>query len=206
MFQAEAEPNYFFLSDQKVFVKFQGNIQGFSRQGELYNGQKWALKYLKVPLQNEGNMPYYFLCDCQSNTVNINITVSIIKNICAKFHNKPNYSEEIESQSNTVNINITVSIIKNICAKFHNKPNDSQEIEKKYLKTDQKIPQNGLQERRTCCENFFQCSKHWSNTKTSLQTFFRQGFPAPDKQRNSNKMSPKITKQSSSSCEAFLNK
>ena len=173
MYQAEAEPNYFFLSDQKVFVKFQGNIQGFSRQGELYNAQKWALKYLKVPLQNEGNMPYYYLRDCQSNTVNINITVSIIKNICAKFHNKPN---------------------------------DSQEIEKKYLKTDQKIPQNGLQERGTCCENFFQCSKHWSNTKTSLQTFFRQGFPAPDKQRNSNKMSPKITKQSSSSCEAFLNK
>ena len=41
------------------------------------------------------------------------------------------------------------SVIKNIYAKFHKKPNGSQETEKKYLKTDHKIPQNGLQERRT---------------------------------------------------------
>ena len=44
------------------------------------------------------------------------------------------------------------SIIKNICGKFYKKPNDSQKIETKYHKTDQKIPQNGLQERRTYCE------------------------------------------------------
>ena len=44
------------------------------------------------------------------------------------------------------------SIIKNICAKFHKKQNGSQEIEIKYYKTDQKIPQNGLQERRTYCQ------------------------------------------------------
>ena len=48
MSQAAEEPNYFFLSDQKIFVKDQGNIYGFSREEELYNGQKWALKYLKI--------------------------------------------------------------------------------------------------------------------------------------------------------------
>ena len=49
MSQAVGESNYFFfLSDQKTIVKDQGNIYGFSRQRELYNRQKWALKYLKI--------------------------------------------------------------------------------------------------------------------------------------------------------------
>ena len=57
---------------------------------ELYNGQKWALKYPKITLQNESTMPYYFLCDCQSNTMNI----------FAKFHeNIPNLSQEIEKNT-----------------------------------------------------------------------------------------------------------
>ena len=64
MSQAVGESNYFFfLSDQKTFVKDQGSIYGFLRQGELHNGQKWALKYLKIALQNESNIPYYFLCE-----------------------------------------------------------------------------------------------------------------------------------------------
>ena len=93
MSQTEEEPNYFFLSDQKVFVKRQGNIWGSSRQGEMYNGQKWALKYLKIALQNESNMPYYVLCDCQSNTMNI----------FAKFHeNILNLSQEIEKNIENV--------------------------------------------------------------------------------------------------------
>ena len=46
------------------------------------------------------------------------------------------------------------SIIKNIYAKFLKKPNGSQEMEKKYHKTDQKVPQNGLHERRTYCEKY----------------------------------------------------
>ena len=58
---AEEELNYFFYSDQKIFVKHQGNIQGFSKKGELYNEQKWTLKHFKVALQNEGNMQHYFL-------------------------------------------------------------------------------------------------------------------------------------------------
>ena len=44
-------------------------------------------------MQNESNMPYYFLCDCQSN----------IKNIFAKFHkNIPNLSQEIEKNTENV--------------------------------------------------------------------------------------------------------
>ena len=52
----------FFLSDKKICVKHQGNILSFSRQGELYDEQKLALKYLKVALQNKSNMPYCFFC------------------------------------------------------------------------------------------------------------------------------------------------
>ena len=68
------------------------------------------------------------------------------------------------------------SIIKNICVKFHKKPNGSQEIEKKYYKTDQKIPRNGFQERRTYCEKKFSCSKHCSNTKNIITNPFETGF------------------------------
>ena len=94
----------------------------------------------------------------------------------------------------------------NICAKFHKKPNGSQEIEKKYHKTDQKIPQNGLQERRTYCEKKFIAVSIGVTQKTSLQTFLRQGLTALHKQRNSSKMSPKITQQRSLSCDTFWNK
>ena len=69
-----------------------------------------------------------------------------------------------------------------ICAKFHKKPNGSQEIEKKYHKADQKIPQNVLQERRSCSENFFQCSENFGVIqKTSLPTFMRKGLTALNK-------------------------
>ena len=73
------------------------------------------------------------------------------------------------------------SIIKNICVKFHKKPNGSQEIEKKYYKTDQKIPRNGLQERRTYCEKKFSAVSIAVIQKTSLQTFLRQGLTALNK-------------------------
>ena len=46
------------------------------------------------------------------------------------------------------------SIMKNICAKFYKKSNGSQEIVKKYHKTEQKKPQNGLRERSTWCGLF----------------------------------------------------
>ena len=135
---------------------------------------KWVLKYLKIVLQNESNMPYYFLCDCQSNT----------KNIFAKFYkNIPKLSQEIEKKTenvlppyppppppkkkskqsqakdNTSSHKVFQShnhhsIMKNICAKFYKKSNGSQEIVKKYHKTEQKKPQNGLRERSTCCGLF----------------------------------------------------
>ena len=73
------------------------------------------------------------------------------------------------------------SIIKNISAIFHKKPNGSQEIEKKYHKTDQKIPQNGLQERRTYCEKEFSAVSIAVIQKPSLQTFLRQGLTAVNK-------------------------
>ena len=75
--------------------------------------------------------------------------------------------------------------IKNTCGEFHKKPNVSQKIEKKCHKTDRKTPQNRLQERRTCCENFFQCSKHWSNTKNVFTNLYEKGFNSgiEDKQR-----------------------
>ena len=50
-------------------------------------------KILKIVLQNEGNMPYYFLWDCQGNT----------KNILAKVHESiPNFSEEIKKNTENV--------------------------------------------------------------------------------------------------------
>ena len=72
-------------------------------------------------------------------------------------------------------------IIKNICAKFHKKPNGSQEIEKKCHKTDQKIHQNGLQERRTYCEKKFSAVSIVVIQKASLQIFLRQGLTAVNK-------------------------
>ena len=89
------------------------------------------------------------------------------------------------------------SIIKNIYAKFHKKPIGSQEIEKKYYKTDQKISQNGLQERRTYCEKKFRAVSIAVIHKTSLQIFLRQGLTALNKLRNSSKMSRKITQNNS---------
>ena len=89
------------------------------------------------------------------------------------------------------------SIIKNICAKFHKKPNGCQEMEKKYHKTHQKIPQNDLQKRRTYCEKKSSAISIGVIQKTSLQTFLRQGLTALNKQRNSSKMSPKITQNNS---------
>ena len=47
-------------------------------------------------MENEGNMPYYFLCNCQSNN----------KNILAKFYgnveNIPNLSQEIHKNTENV--------------------------------------------------------------------------------------------------------
>ena len=44
-------------------------------------------------MQTESNMPYYFLCDCQSKT----------KNILAKFHeNISNFSQEMEKNTENV--------------------------------------------------------------------------------------------------------
>ena len=88
-------------------------------------------------------------------------------------------------------------IIKNICEKFHKKPNGSQEIEKKYHKTDQKIPQKSLQERRNYCEKKFSAVGIAVIQKTSLQTFLRQGLTALNKYRNSSKMSCKIIQNNS---------
>ena len=46
--QADREPNFFFAccsdplsNNNKIYAKHHENIFGFSRQGELYNGQKW---------------------------------------------------------------------------------------------------------------------------------------------------------------------
>ena len=46
--QADGEPNFFLLAAValwvitiKMYAKHHENILGFSRQGELYNGQKW---------------------------------------------------------------------------------------------------------------------------------------------------------------------
>ena len=126
-------------------------------------------------------------------------------NIFAKFHkNIPNLSQEIEKNTENVlprpqKINSRYlqakgnnphkvflyyshqSIIKNICAKCHKKPNGSQEIEKKYHKTDQKIPQNGLQVRRTYYEKKFSAVSIIAIQKTSLQTFLRQRLTALNK-------------------------
>ena len=89
------------------------------------------------------------------------------------------------------------SIIKNICANFHNNPSSSQEIEKQYYKTDQKIPQNSLQESRTYCEKKISVVSITVIQKTTLQPFLRQGLTALNKQRNSSKMSLKITQNNS---------
>ena len=121
-------------------------------------------------------------------------------NIFAKFHeNIPNFSQEIGKNTENVppppkktKLKIAPSkgkpphkvfsyyshqgIIKNICAKFHKTSKGSQEIEKKYHKTDQKIPQNGLQERRTYYEKTILCSKHCSNTKNIFTNLFETGF------------------------------
>ena len=47
-------------------------------------------------MKNEGNMPYYFLCNCQSNN----------RNILAKFYenieNIPNLSQEIHKNTENV--------------------------------------------------------------------------------------------------------
>ena len=78
-----------FFSDQKICVEHERNIQGFSRPGTVYNGLKWTIKYLKIPLQHKNNMLYYFLYD--------------IKNIFAKlYQNKPKLSQEIEKNIENV--------------------------------------------------------------------------------------------------------
>ena len=63
-----------FLRDQKICAKHQGN----------------CIMY-KIALQNKGSMPYYFLCDFQSNN----------KNTFTKFHEA--YQTILKKERNTEN-------------------------------------------------------------------------------------------------------
>ena len=137
-------------------------------------------------------MQYYYLCDCQS----------ITKNVFAKFHeNIPNLSQETEKNTKNASSpspqrNKTQNIPKQRAippVKFfgltiirvssriqvQNFLRNQTVLKKreKYHKTDQKVLKNGLQkETRACCEKYFQCSKHWSNTKNIFTNVSGKGF------------------------------
>ena len=135
-------------------------------------------------------MPYYFLCDCLSNT----------KNTFAKFHET--YQTFLKKQRKMLKIchppqkinpsklapskgQYHQSIVKNVFAYFHKKPNSSQEIEKNTTRQTKTYPT--MASRRGLAANFFQCSKNWSNKKNILMSLYV----------NTTKMSPKIIQNDS---------
>ena len=153
-------------------------------------------------MKNEGNMPYYFLCNCQSNN----------RNILAKFYenieNIPNLSQEIHK--NTENVpstppspppqksskypqgkgntphkvfqsDVHQSIIKNICPKFLKKPNDSQKIEKNTTGKTKQYSKMAWRRGGLTVKFFFQCSNDWRNTKKIFANFYEKQFNGSQK-------------------------
>ena len=86
---------------------------------------------------------------------------------------------------------------KNIFTKFHKKRLSRNR--KKQPKTNQKLFQTGFQEKRHSVK-FFQCSK-----QNLLKTIMRKGLTAHNKQRNTTRMSLKVTENDSQQKSLVVN-
>ena len=132
-------------------------------------------------------------CKTKATCHIIFLCIILYKNIFAKFFE--NHSREIEKNTENVSLPLKKSKFKIVLNKeqhlrkvfqsktirvssriyvenFIKNKTGPQEREKKYHKTDQKVPLKDLQEKSTCCEKYFQPSKHERNTKNIFTNFY----------------------------------